>query len=108
MSKFKLVQKDLEINGFSMSKLRNLENEAARMIQKAWKLRRLKQVENRTSRSVSIQTDRNPFLKMSDDFYAKLGSNRSLMTALHKSMFEAFTLYYLAAKVHNARQNTTP
>ena len=54
-------------------------------------------------RSRACQTEPDPkhhaFQRMSENFYTQLGSERDLMTALKKSVFESCTLFYLASKV---------
>ena len=41
---------------------------------------------------------------MSEDFYASLGSEHDLMAKLRKSLFEAFTLYHLAIRIHRRKR----
>lgn len=41
---------------------------------------------------------------MSDDFYAKLGSQQDIMQQLKKSVFEAFTLFHIAIRVNKKRE----
>ena len=95
------LKRELETQ-FTMNKLRALEEQAARIIQMNFKsyMRRIAG----KPRNVYCQTEEVEsfaFQKMSERFYKQLGSRRDLMTALKRSMFESYTLFYLAQRTQS-------
>ena len=89
-----------------MPKLRRLEVESAKLIQKHFRkyLANLEYGPNSNKscmvRSRACQTDTDSgFHKMAADFYSKIGSKQDLMSTLQKSMFESYALFYIATQI---------
>ncbi len=87
-----------------MAKLRALENKAAIVIQRRFRDFK-KHVLGGQARSRACQTEaRSAFELMSENFYSQIQSEDLLLNKLKKSMFEAYTLFYLATRIVKQRQ----
>ena len=81
-----------------MVKLRVLEKKAAILIQR--RFRAYKEHVIGQPKSRGCQTDPRPaFERMSENFYSQLESPDDLMSKLKKSLFEAYSLFYIAKKM---------
>ena len=88
---------------FTMQKLRKLELEAAKQIQRQFRLYMRKKQSSKDRKeqySRACQTDQDGgFYKMTNEFYAKLGNRKDLMSTMRKSMFETYALFYIATQI---------
>ena len=89
--------------GFTMQKLRKLELEAAKLIQRQFRAYIRRQSTSKDGKELcsrACQTDQETgFYKVTNQFYEKIGNRKDFMATLQKSMFESYALFYIASQM---------